>query len=664
MVIQLPDFRIHRLTQEKKMFVHSPSASNNNTCPLTYGSKQNTAELLLSNDSSQYSVPHNMILSEHNYCYDGITPTSTNESEKDFSLYVVYKLAQSLQNNISSNMSNFNFIVREKIQNLSSNAKKYEQQIRSLHTVICQSCDKILFPEQVRRLCMPQEMPCQTSQLQTGTFCSKCSNSVIQGKTSSTSIGNKLFAGIVPPCLSQLTYAECRMISQIQSYMTIIILPGGQYAEKGLAIHFPLDLNAYFEQLLINKDEHFLVIAQNTNQQAQAVSLANLVSFDKVKAGISWLKTNNPLYKDFPDFVADPIYDKIGNVKSDNATIVEQVTDILASDLQTSVIPVNYTIPDVEISDVLTKSKHISIPILFNSPSWISQVPGGEELAFPWLFPLGCGGLTEERPIRLSVPDYFNCRLYNRDSRWRKSITYLMYAVNHMEQSRLSNEIEIQMRLKSLGKASSQITAGDLYHPGTHPEIKANTFMFMKNIRGTVAYWADILHNLLSTVKTLRPPTLFVTLSSDDCNWPKLKMLLHGVSYTEALQMPSCTSAMRKDPLLTLVFFEGRWKAFLKFILKSKDSPVGQILDFFARIEYQNRGSPHIHLFLWVMQAPSLERSTASEILQYIDKVISTTIPNENDDQVLNYLVGHLQTHHHTSRCQRHKTCRLDFHAL
>ena len=51
-------------------------------------------------------------------------------------------------------------------------------------------------------------------------------------------------------------------------------------------------------------------------------------------------------------------------------------------------------------------------------------------------------------------------------------------------------------------------------------ELREHSFMFMKNIRGTVAYWADILNDLLATVKCLGPPTLFVTLSADDNHWP------------------------------------------------------------------------------------------------------------------------------------------------
>ena len=60
------------------------------------------------------------------------------------------------------------------------------------------------------------------------------------------------------------------------------------------------------------------------------------------------------------------------------------------------------------------------------------------------------------------------------------------------------------------------------------------SLMFMKNISGTAAYWADILGNLLATIRCLGPPILFVTLSADDNNWPELKMLLQNITYGEA----------------------------------------------------------------------------------------------------------------------------------
>jgi len=170
-----------------------------------------------------------------------------------------------------------------------------------------------------------------------------------------------------------------------------------------------------------------------------------------------------------------------------------------------------------------------------------------------------------------------------------------MYAVNHMEQTRLSNEIEIQMHLRKSGQG---LTAGSILQNRNLQEVKANSFMFMKNIRGTVAYWAEILHNLLATVKSLGPPTLFLTLSADDCHWPELNKLLRGMSYNESIKSTSTAEFMRKDPLLSSLHFERRWKAFLKYVLLGKGKPLGVIADYFARIEYQNRGSPHLHIFL------------------------------------------------------------------
>ena len=63
-----------------------------------------------------------------------------------------------------------------------------------------------------------------------------------------------------------------------------------------------------------------------------------------------------------------------------------------------------------------------------------------------------------------------------------------MYAVNHMEQSRLSNDIEIQMRIRK----GSSVSIRTLTNGSYNSEVAANSFMFMKNIRGTVAYWTEV----------------------------------------------------------------------------------------------------------------------------------------------------------------------------
>ncbi|CAC5381643.1 PIF1 [Mytilus coruscus] len=73
-------------------------------------------------------------------------------------------------------------------------------------------------------------------------------------------------------------------------------------------------------------------------------------------------------------------------------------------------------------------------------------------------------------------------------------------------------------------------------------------------------------------------------------SWPELKMLLTGISYEESFNIPEFPNEnMRKDPLFSSLHFERRWKAFFKYVLVGIEKPLGNIEDYFARIEYQNR---------------------------------------------------------------------------
>ena len=135
-----------------------------------------------------------------------------------------------------------------------------------------------------------------------------------------------------------------------------------------------------------------------------------------------------------------------------------------------------------------------------------------------------------------------------------------------MDQQRLSSEIGIKcVYVRDITRMINSLPMTCSIKKFDH-----NVIMFMKNIRGTAAYWADILGNLLATVMCLGPPILFVTLSADDNNWPELEILLQNITYEEATRNSSANEQMRKDPLLTSLHFERRWRAFLKYILMAK----------------------------------------------------------------------------------------------
>ena len=48
----------------------------------------------------------------------------------------------------------------------------------------------------------------------------------------------------------------------------------------------------------------------------------------------------------------------------------------------------------------------------------------------------------------------------------------------------------------------------------------------MKTMRGTASYWNVTKNDLFSMIKSLGPPTWFITLSANDLNWTGLLIIL------------------------------------------------------------------------------------------------------------------------------------------
>ena len=51
--------------------------------------------------------------------------------------------------------------------------------------------------------------------------------------------------------------------------------------------------------------------------------------------------------------------------------------------------------------------------------------------------------------------------------------------------------------------------------------------------------------------------------------------------------------------------------------------PVGQILNFDDRREFQNRGTEHMHAPIHIVDAPKIDENEDSEVVEFIDKCIT-----------------------------------------
>ena len=96
-------------------------------------------------------------------------------------------------------------------------------------------------------------------------------------------------------------------------------------------------------------------------------------------------------------------------------------------------------------------------------------------------------------------------------------MTYLFHAAVSYDSLLLKQQVHIciQMRksVHNLDDISNlATTAADVRARNENQDMLQNSNMFMKNIRGTVAYFRNALYELLAMFRSLGPPTLFMTL--------------------------------------------------------------------------------------------------------------------------------------------------------
>ena len=161
-----------------------------------------------------------------------------------------------------------------------------------------------------------------------------------------------------------------------------------------------------------------------------------------------------------------------------------------------------------------------------NIPKYILLDDNFEVLAFPDLFPYGTGGYKcEDRPVNLSICKYFQQCLLNVDMRFAKNIEYLFCAQHMADIKQIESDINLAIRLsKGRTVGGQKITAGLLHNPEAVQQLVRNeqAYKFLKNVRGSPAYWQNELYDVLAMLCRLGIPTWFLTLSAADLHWPEI----------------------------------------------------------------------------------------------------------------------------------------------
>ena len=136
-------------------------------------------------------------------------------------------------------------------------------------------------------------------------------------------------------------------------------------------------------------------------------------------------------------------------------------------------------------------------------------------------------------------------------------------------------------------------------------------------------------------------PTWFCSFSAAETRWTHLLKTLGRIvdrkEYTDVeikqMTWEQKSDLIQKDPVTCARNFEHMVQLFIRDVLKSSVMPIGEIADYFYRIEFQQRGSPHIHGLFWVKEALQYEKSSNEEIVGFVNKYVTCHKPDTSSDQ-------------------------------
>lgn len=457
---------------------------------------------------------------------------------------------------------------------------------------------------------------------ETDSMCRRCKTDKSTPKLFSKD--NNSDPGNQPEELKNLTVVEQMLISPLLPSCQIFnIQGGGQRGGRGHVITFPQQIQSIATALPHTKLPIVLFEKDIGNSKVYLRVRRHIV-----ENALKWLIANNPHFRyitlnehslsdlpidgQFQGFHSMENVEENNQLKKDpNPIVGDQVCQHFDSS-SVMYMPLREMEPEFRkrlLNDVLKWP-----PVDSQRPVSEFTTHGLFAKAFPHLFPTGSGDFSSARIRKLtSLGDYFKHIIRYHDPRFRQDERFLYFAMNMMFRWRALENGNLYMKQHpDEKKLSAEQILQRLDQPGFLKKVMA----FSQSLHGSQSYWYNQCNRVESMCKQLGPPTFFVTLSAADTYWPDVQQLFGVDSLSEMC------NALRKNPVTANTYFIVRAKLFISrffhdFLLCN---------DSYFRVEYQHRGSPHVHGVIWLPNAPQVMKRPydCEEIKAFADQFLST----------------------------------------
>ncbi|KAJ8048677.1 ATP-dependent DNA helicase PIF1 [Holothuria leucospilota] len=455
---------------------------------------------------------------------------------------------------------------------------------------------------------------------------------------------------------------------------------GGQFSIKGNVVNVPVDVMPTITALPRNLSETQTVpIKLKKRMMFQSSVYTENVRPLKVLSAIKWLLSNGPLYKELNIQLNETWLENVSNASSESEPMAEFIENHCSDHTSTESTSDEFSEVDdnerrsANMDTMLTDAEYDSSQILTFAPGEnqrplsLLQDADAEYLAFPTIF---CGKRradNSERQVPISYSDICKFELRSVDRRVAASVPNLFFKLKKIEMHQIRDKVSLALRRCKM--KGQKLTAREVLDEEKRDRLVKldEGYHIFRTIRNSPPYLEKRKKDLMAMIRQLGFPTYFVSLSAADTRWTDLLGILGKLvdnrQYTEnelkEMNWADKTRLIQADPVTCVRFFDNRLQHFISGVLNSELLPIGQVEDSFVRIEFQQRGSPHAHIMFWIKDAPTYDKSSPQEIVDFIDKYISCSSDVDEESKPM----LQMQIHKHSKTCRKgtKPICRFGF---
>ena len=496
----------------------------------------------------------------------------------------------------------------------------------------------------------------------------------------------------IPNLLKICNSVEERLFSPIIPFEQIRALGfyGKQLGIKGNVVNVPIDLPQTIECLPRKLDEcHTIQIklkrmvshkSDYLHETIRPARVWNAINYlcqqplfkeHNIEVNVEWMKTFGS--SDEIDFVANS--EDIDFFKTTSLNLDE--TDVLKNEFEERFENESQTSDEefVELEDnvnpgesetVIQNNGLIMAPGEGQKPISFYSIDC-EYLAFPKIY---CGkSFNTGNPNKLTISELAKYKLRYYDRRFAECPQILFFLLRQKQIENLRRSINIV--LKKRDPSHKELKVGDILDNQTIDKLirSEEAYKILSQDRTSPVYWEKRMKDLMAMIRQLGIPTFFLTLSAAESQWSELIIILEKIStekditeeIVKNMNIEYKYQLIKDDPVTCAQYFDHKFREIFK-LLKHKSGPFSphSLLDYFVRVEFQHRGSPHVHCLFWLENVPNMnDSSNYSLIEEFIDQFISSETEVEGQ---LKDLIK-LQQHKHTKSCRRKKnnvkSCRF-----